>query len=209
MGSSVSAESPREKDRYPPFTGPPPGDSLMGALCAGRDGGSPCWHLYADLPVPRLWWTGEAGKRTPPPRVLPRQALVALQAGTDEAFEQAGRDQARGGARDVLNAMGTAAMRDLAGVAQSAVAERWRVDQRSVRRAAARGRKLWTQIGAWPWWGAVRWFGVEPGEALPRDWWENELAALALMKWRSRSSYLALSDGRTVSFRELGDSLQT
>jgi hypothetical protein len=55
---------------------------------------------------------------------------------------------------------------------------------RSAKRAARAGRRLMGQLGAWPWWGAVHWYGTTPGAALPRDWWTREVSAATLFMWR-------------------------
>jgi hypothetical protein len=180
-GFSVPVISGPAKDCGGRFSVPPQGPRLIEFIRADRQAGRPALHVADDIWAPLLPWTAEAA-RPPASAKLPRPALVAMRYDDPEAWALAISDE-RG--RSALRKLTAAALRDLLGLGLEEIAERLGyADERSARRAAAAGRMLWPQLGAWPWWRS------EPG-ALPHEWWRDEATAERLFKWHDQVAWKA------------------
>lgn len=64
------------------------------------------------------------------------------------------------------------------------------VDSRAARSAVAKGRSLWMQLAAWPWWPLAA-GGHMPSPGLPKDWWEIPDVVANWWAWRDPDAFHA------------------
>jgi hypothetical protein len=174
----------------------PPGPKLAAlidsAICRDRPG---CWigrlpgsDRRLGVPNVRAVRFTESGrhKLSPPVEsllaVLPHRLVLVLESWDPVAFQQL-RPQDHSAGRRLY----AAALRDILGLPKEEVAKQCGyggedLGMRKAREAISRGRKLWSRVGAWPWWY------FEPAGQPPRNWHAhggNVILDAALLTWET------------------------
>jgi hypothetical protein len=185
-------------DRKQAFAVPGPGDDLREAILDGAKAKCPTWGVptfETALRVPRLERVpGDAYPSGRRPLINPheagledarmalsRDALVALR--TDHPEDVAHALGSRH-PQDQLRALVVAALLDVAGFPLDHEAyakigyESEYNRERTVQKAANRGRQLWAKLAAWPWWA------LGPRSGPLGIWWTEPRVVEAFTAWR-------------------------
>jgi hypothetical protein len=184
-----------------------PSGALADLVREGAAQDRPAWFVD-DVVLPRLTWVHEYGRK---PDDLDPAVYAAIATGAPENVEQV---LEKPGRQKKMKHLAAAALLDVLGMSEQDAAERlgYTVDEprhwadsdgsRGVRDAAALGRPILAQLGAWPWWGSAWWYerkagqALKAGEALPRDWWKLEATAASLFMWRYGRPFRAWRNAR-------------
>jgi hypothetical protein len=167
------------KDTKCAFTVPTPGLELVGFL-RQHEKNSAVYYTADGIVVPRMLWTAEADHHPNSLSTVATRTGDLLAAGLALENEQEVA---------TLRYLAVAAQRDILGMSENDIADRFAYNlddqgeptrkepERSVRRAAERGRQKWSKLGAWPWWCC------RPPSPLPQDWWSEPAISEALARW--------------------------